>query len=48
MREMVVGLRERWVMKVAEVGFDRDAGGGEWNGWCGVGDCVCVCVCAFV
>ena len=21
-----------------------DAGGGEWEGWCRVGDWVCVCV----
>ena len=24
---------------------DRDAGGGQWDGWCRVGDSVCVCVC---
>ena len=37
MREMVVGLRERWDRKVGEVGMDRDAGDGEWDGWCRVG-----------
>ena len=37
-------------MKVGEVGLDRDARGGEWDGWCRVGVCrrVCVCVCLCV
>ena len=37
MREIVVGLRERWDRKVGEVGMERDARGGEWDGWCRVG-----------
>ena len=43
MREILVGLRERLERKVREVGLDRDAGGGEWDGWCRVGVCTCVC-----
>ena len=37
--------RDSLERKVGEVDLDRDAGGGEWAGWCGVGDCMCACVC---
>ena len=30
-------MRERWDRKVGEVGLDRDARGGEWDGWVGDG-----------
>ena len=30
------------------MGLDRDAGGGEWDGWCRVGVCKRVCVCEWV
>ena len=44
----MVGLRERWVMKVAEVGLDREVGNDDWEGWCRVGDSMCVCLCGWV
>ena len=31
------GFEREVVMKVAEVGLDRDVGGDEWEGWCRVG-----------
>ena len=45
--EMVLGLRERRVMNVSEVGLDREVGD-DWEGWCRVRDSVRVCVCVFV
>ena len=38
----MVGLRDRWERKV---GLNRDAGGGEWDGWCRVSVCKRVWVC---